>query len=267
MNIGSYTLTKKIAEGNFGRTYLAKHNILDRKVCVKQEKTGIEDYKKLFRQEAMMIGGLRQGHPSLPYLIDYIEHTDPKIGQMMILSYAEGENLESIVEKNGPIDDEHICWILDRILGALSYLHYHGIIHSDLKPENVILDIDDHNATVVDLGMASLRPDEYSKAKGGTMYYLPPEFGLGKPPIPSSDIYSLGKIAIRLSGGNIGNGSIPDDMKPSIKEIIEEMVRIDPMQRPKNADELRSRFMKARMKEYGRTSTVEKFKFRSGKSL
>lgn len=260
MNVGSYTLKKMIAEGAFGRTYLAEHRLLQMKVCIKQEKTDDPDYKKLFKEEAQILSGLR--HPSLPVLLDYIEDLNPDIGQLMVLSYIEGDNLERDVEKNGFIDDEHLCWIADRILGALSYLHYHSIVHSDLKPENIILDIPEHNATVVDMGMAATRPDEYSKAKGGTPFYLPPEFSLGKPPIPASDMYSLGMVLVRISGGDIRNGTLPADMHPKMQEWVSTLIRRDPTQRPSEADHMRHELGRLRKAMFGRTTTQELFKRR-----
>ena len=260
MIVGNYRLKKMISEGAFGRTYLAEHRILGKPVCIKQEKTRELDYMKLFKQEAEVLWGLR--HPSLPFLMDYIEDPNPDIGQLIVLSYIAGDDLESVVEK-GAIDDEHVCWILDRILGALSYLHFRGIIHGDLKPANIILDIPDHNATVVDLGMAAMKPNEYSKAKGGTPFYLPPEFDLGKPPIPQSDIYSLGMIAVRLVGGDIRNGVLPNDMRSALKSLIASMIRRDPMQRPNSADKLRADIHLMRKAEWKRTSTMEEFKRRT----
>ena len=265
MQVGSFTVLKQIGEGNYGITYKGEHTILRSPVCIKQEKTNQPQYQKLFKEEAMMLWKLR--HPSLPHIKDYIVSPDPNIGHVMILSFIEGENLEKVVETKGPIDSEHVCWIIDRIFNAVSYLHYNGIIHSDLKPDNIILDIPEHNATVVDLGMASFNPTEVSSAKGGTPFYLPPEYDLGKPPIPASDIYSIGMIAVRIIGGNIGTGNLPADIHPKLKAFFEKMIKRNPMDRPQSIDPLRAELLQIRKEVFGRTSCAEVFKFKNGVKL
>jgi len=270
MDIGNYKVKKQIGEGAFGRTFKGVHKLLKVTACIKQEKTGEKPYTELFREEAAILAKLR--HPSLPSFIDYLEEPLP-VGQILILSFIEGVPLdefvrteinsdgEPIVKK--PIDDEHICWIVDRLLSALSYLHGRWqIVHCDMKPGNIILDVEDHNASIIDLGMAAWKPDEWSKSKGGTPGFLPPEFSSGFPPIPASDIYSLGKIICSISGGDPLRGSLPDDMNPELKKFFEPWIRHDPKQRPQNCDKLRTDLMKLRRKVFGSSTCKEKFKFR-----
>lgn len=253
----------KLSEGAFGRTFIGRHSILSEcKVCIKQEKTGQADYQKLFREEAEMLWKL--SHPSLPHIKDYIVHPDPDIGHIMVLSFIEGQSLDTVVGQ-GTIADEHLCWILDRIMNALSYLHYGGLIHSDLKPENVILDIAEHNATLVDLGMAVRASVRGVKAKGGTPCYMPPEFELGKSPTPASDIYSLGIMALYMSGGNIQNGEPPTDMHPKLKDFVNRMIRRNPESRPQDVDAIRTELFQLRKEIWGRSSCLEIFKRRSDK--
>lgn len=266
MHVGNYKVVAQIGEGAFGRTFKGEHKILKVPVCIKQEKTGQKVYMDLFRDEAAIIARLR--HPSLPTFIDYAE-MGGDVGQVLVLSFVDGEPLDKLAGAtpdglaDKPIDDEHICWIIDRILGALSYLHgRHNIVHCDIKPANIIVELKDHNATVVDLGMASDKPNQASKAKGGTPAYLPPEFGVGRPPVPESDIYSTGKIVCFLSGGNPMTGTFPDDMNPAIRAFFEPWVRHDPTKRPNDADKLRHELSLLRKQVWGRTSCLEEFKYR-----
>lgn len=266
MNIGEYTVVKQIGEGSFGRTFLGKHTCLpDVKVCIKQEKTGQKPYTDLFREEAAVIAKLR--HPSLPSFMGYME-LGGDIGQVLILPYIEGTPLDKELEKNGAIHDEHICWIMDRLLGAASYLHGRwNIVHCDIKPGNIILDIPEHNASLVDLGMATVNPVEWTKAKGGTPGFLPPEFNCGLPPIPASDIYSLGKIALVLAGGDPIKGDFPPDMDPRLRDFFEPWIRHDPRERPSNADKLRHDLSKIRMAIFKQTSCKELFRYRDGRKV
>lgn len=261
MQIGSFKLLKLLGEGSFGRTYLGEHALLKTKVCAKQEKTREPIYMAMFKAEADVVARLR--HPSLPSLMDYVESTNPDIGQMMFLSYIEGLPLDKDVQKNGPIDDEHVCWIIDRMLGACSYLHgKHQMVHCDIKPANAIMDVDDHNVTLVDLGMACLKPDERSLALGGTPDFMPPEFMQGLPPIPASDIYSIGKTAMFLAGGNVSQGTCPADMHPELVKFIDTLTRRDPTQRPQDTDTVRMNLLALRKRIFGRDSCREVMKRR-----
>ena len=168
-----------------------------------------------------------------------------------------------VAEKRGFVDDEHLCWIMQRLLDALSYLHFHRVIHCDIKPENIILDIPNHNAVLVDFGLYVADPNHHTKAKGGTPFYMPCEFAQGLPPIPASDLYSLGMTMVFLSGGNVGNGSLPTDMKPELQEFIGAMIRRDPLARPQNARSLNQELSSLRRRMFGRAETKEMFKTRT----
>jgi serine/threonine-protein kinase len=256
--VGSWRLKKLLGEGAFGRVYAGEHALLGAPVCIKQEKTQKQKYMEMFKEEALLLTRLR--HPSLPTFLDYLEEGG-KVGQLLVLSFIEGMPMDKVE----PIDDEHICWILDRIFGALSYLHdRHNLVHCDLKPANAILDIEDHQVTLVDLGMATLKPDEITVAKGGTPGYFPPEFPLGYPPIPASDLYSVGKIGIALAGGNVEQGEPPADMQPLLRKFLLCLIRRDPNERPQSAEEQRDELYSLRQQIFGRTTCLEQFKYRSG---
>jgi serine/threonine-protein kinase len=258
VRIGAYKVLKQISEGAFGRTFLGQHSLLGTKVCLKQEKTGDPTYKQLFEAEARLLWDIR--HVSLPTLKDYYDA--PEYGQVMAMSFIEGDDLEDLVLKRGAIDDEHICWILQRVLDALSYLHHRRVIHCDIKPQNIILDIPAHNAVLVDFGLYVADPDARTQPKGGTAFYLPPEFLLGLPPLPAADLYSLGMTAVRMSGGDIRTGVLPKDMHPDLAAFIGGMIRRDPMARPQAAGPLNDALSALRKKVFGRGSTLEEFKMR-----
>jgi serine/threonine protein kinase len=240
---------------------LAEHILLKERVCLKIEGTQLPEMQALFREEARLLWNL--SHESLPGVKDYLETT---IGgdfiQCIVMSYVEGVNLQDEVDKHGFIDDEHICWIMQRILLALNYLHFHQVVHCDIKPANIIINKPVHLATLVDFGLSMARPEQFSRAHGGTEFFMPPEFPLGKPPIPQSDMYSLGMTAIFLAGGDIGSGNPPADMHPDLRSFFGRMVRRDPTARPGSAVELHQELSILRQKIFGRCSTQEEFKYR-----
>ncbi len=261
MNIGPYRVRRQISEGSFGRTFYAEHVQLGVPVCLKQEKTGLPEYMRLFREEARLLWDVR--HSSLPTLKDYQEL--PHDGQIMAMSFIPGEELQTLVETRGFVADEHICWILQRTLDALSYLHYHGVIHGDVKPANIILDVDRHNAVLVDFGLFVANPDARTRAKGGTQQFVAPELEDGKPPLPAADLYALGGTALVIAGGNLAARATPPDMIPELASLIRRMLRHDPLARPQDARELSQEITELRKNAFGRTSTREAFALRTGR--
>lgn len=262
MRIGSYDLVKQIGEGAFGRTYLAKHVMLGIPACLKQEKTGDPLFKTLFKEEAQALARLH--HESLPSFMDYYEDSDPAIGQMIAMSFVMGDNLAHIVEKDGAVADEHVCWILQRLLRVLGYMHYHGVVHCDIKPENTLMQLKEHNVVLVDFGLVADRPTARTRPKGGTEHYLPPEFSNGTAPRPESDLYSLGKVGVFLLGGHVGTGSVPGDVDARLRSFLLPLIRQDPAARPNNAMALHDELIALRQAMFGRATTSDLFRFRSG---
>ncbi|MBL7058192.1 serine/threonine protein kinase [Patescibacteria group bacterium] len=258
MNIGQYKVIRQIGQGSFGRTFYAEHQALDESACLKEDMTGDPIIQAMFRAEAKLLWGVH--HASLPTVKDYFEQVG--YNPILAMSFIKGANIGEVVAKNGAIDDEHVAWILQRLLDALSYLHYKGVVHCDVKPENIILNTKEHNAVLVDFGLYVQNPGKGSQAKGGTEFFIPPEFAQGLPPIPASDIYSLGKTALFMAGGNPQTGSFPTNMNKEFQRILGSMIRQDPMARPQDARELNQLIGQHRRDVYKRTSTREEIKFR-----
>lgn len=258
MQVGNYRVIKQISEGTFGRTFLGEHVHLKKPVCLKQEKTGEDIYRKLFADEARLLWDLH--HTSLPTLKEFYDL--PDVGMVAVLSFIEGEDLQTVREKRGAVADEHLCWIMQRLLEALAYLHYHKVIHCDIKPQNILLNIPVHNAVLVDFGLYVQDPTRFSRAKGGTPFFMPPEFLQGLPPIPASDLYSLGMTMVFLAGGNVKNGALPNDMKPELTELISTMIRRDPLARPQCARQLNEQLTHLRRRLFNRVASSTLFETR-----
>jgi serine/threonine protein kinase len=130
--IGPYKLIEVIAEGGFGRTYKAKHSLLNELVCVKDcSNVSLQDTQMLI-DECKTVWDLR--HYAIPAMRDLIQTKDGRV--LLVMSYIPGPTLEQIVKKHGAIDAEHVCWITERILNACMYLHRSGVVHGDIKPQN-----------------------------------------------------------------------------------------------------------------------------------
>ncbi len=226
--LGNYEMIREIAKGGFGRTYEARHIYLDEKACLKQNLNVSKEDALLMIREAKLMWGIN--HYSLPAMRDFFPAGDGSY--IIAMSFVEGKNLEQIVSKHKGIVPEDVSWIAQRSLNALHYLHFHGIIHGDVKPQNIIVQPAVHNAYLVDYGLSSIRPSSGTRALGWTPVFVPPEIEAGKPPIPESDIYGLGLTLIYALGGNPVTKVLPKGVPDAFANFILDMVKFDPTERP-----------------------------------
>lgn len=259
--VGNYEMIKQIGQGGFARTYLAKHLLLDEYACIKQNLDLGKDDTELLRREAKILWHIH--HHSLPTLRDFIECDDGSF--LMVMTYIEGKDMYKIVKEDYPqgIHPEHICWMAQRLLNALHYLHYYGVIHGDVKPHNIIVKPDEHNAILVDYGLSSLNPKAKTKPMGYTELFAAPEQIAGKPPLPETDIYSLGLTLIYALGGDITAKSLPRNVPEQLKDFILKMVVHDIHRRPKCAADLIKPLSNLRETLFGRRSSKRKLVIRT----
>ena len=250
--IGPYTVQSVIAEGGFGRTYKAQHSILKELVCIKDcSNVSMADTDMLI-EEAKVCWDLR--HYALPAMRDLIQLDDGRV--LLVMSYIPGLTLQQIVEKSGALDAEHVAWITERVLNALSYIHRHGVVHGDLKPQNIIVQPEKHMAVLVDFGLSAVKPSHDSEAKGYTPYYAPPEEIAGKPILPESDYYSLGMTMIYALAGTtdmVEQKRVPAAVPDELCAFIKRMIARDVNNRPQyNKEDLTDVIVDLRRKVFGR---------------
>lgn len=256
--IGSYKIIRKIAEGGFGRVYEGEHILLGEKVCIKHNINVSPEDTEMFIKEAKAIWDLR--HYALPAVRDMITLNDGSCA--LVMSFIEGPTLFKVVEdykeKNTVIDAENASWIMSRILDALRYLHFHGVIHGDVKPQNVILEPEKHTAVLVDFGLSSIRPTASSKSDGYTPMFAAPEMLLDPslPLIPESDLFSLGLTMIFALGGDPNLREVPKTTPKPIKEFIEQLIRREISSRPNwEKNNIFEDLRRARLEAFGREHT------------
>jgi len=250
--IGPYKVLGTIAEGGFGRTYKAEHTILGELVCIKDCSNISREDTELLIQEAKTVWDLR--HYALPAMRDLIQMDDGRV--LLIMSYIPGLTLHQVVEKTGALDYEHVAWISERIINALNYMHRSGVVHGDVKPQNVIIQEDRHMAVLVDFGLSAVRPTSTSEAKGFTPFFAPPEEIAGKPLIPESDYYSLGMTMLfALSGGTdfVERKMVPKEVPEELCRFIKRLIARDVSSRPQYPkDDLGDLIVEVREKVFGR---------------
>jgi len=250
--IGPYKVQSVIAEGGFGRTYKAEHSILKELVCIKDCSNVSLDDVDMLVQECRVLWDLR--HYALPAMRDLYKLEDGRV--LLVMSYIPGLTLEKEVKRVGAMEPETVAWITERILNALNYIHRHGVVHGDLKPQNIIVQEDRHMAVLVDFGLSMVKPTGSAEAKGFTPYFAPPEEIAGKPLIPESDYYSLGMTMIyALSGGPeyVERKMVPKDVPEEMCAFIKRLIARDVNSRPQyGKEDLCDTIVELRKKVFGR---------------
>ncbi|MFH0701539.1 MAG: serine/threonine-protein kinase [Candidatus Woesearchaeota archaeon] len=254
--IGSYELIRQLGEGGFGRTYEGRH-ILDHdiKACLKQNINVSEADTKLLLREAWLMSQVN--HYSLPAFRDLVKVKDGSY--VLIMSFVEGRTLDKIIEKHKALHPEEVSWIAQRSLNALFYLHNKGIIHGDVKPPNLIIDHHEHNATLVDYGLSTFQPGQASKAEGYTAVFAAPEIISGNPPLPQSDLYSLGLTMIYAWGGDPIAKTNPEYVPAPLQQFVTELVRYEPLERTSwEKEDLVKKLSDVRLASFGRRHSQTK---------
>lgn len=257
--IGDYKLVSKIAEGGFGKTYKGEHLLTGQPVCIKHCSEISADSEMVLIEEAKAMWDLR--HYAIPAVRNVVRLEDNSLA--LVMSYIPGPTLFQIVEKHKRLDAEHVAWIAQRILNALIYLHNHGVVHGDIKPQNVIVQPDTHTVVLVDFGLSMVKPKGSDAAKGFTEMFAPPEQMTGQVLIPESDLYSLGMTMIfALSGDtrHVTAREVPSHVPDALCNFVRRLVVRDPLSRPRvwQQENLCETIEQVRQEAFGRTNSKMK---------
>jgi serine/threonine-protein kinase len=250
--VGNYRITKKIAEGGFAVIYQAEHLALEELACIKQTLKPTREYVELLRQEAKILWKLDEHH-SIPHAKDFTVLDDGSA--IMVMSYIDGTTLEDLVQ-NVKLGAEDACWITERLLDALYYCHYNGVVHSDIKPGNLIVEPKKHDIKLIDFGLSVYRPSKNTRPVGYTAVFVAPELLQEKPPIPETDLYGAGICMLYMLGGDPVQKTLPSSTPKELDNFCSSLLRYDPMQRPnwENANPIEM-LSQIRQKVFGRKHT------------
>ncbi len=263
--IDRYQIQAEIGSGSFGTVYRANDSKLKREVAVKVlHHRGLNDpnFRMRFEREAQILANLE--HSAIVPVFDYGEVNGQPYFVMRIM---EGGSLKQQL-KNGPMPLHEIARILSRISSALDVSHAKGIIHRDIKPDNILFDTQG-DAYLADFGIAKWSDTSHSLTKGmiiGTPAYMSPEQALAKEQIDEkSDVYSLGTVLFQMltgetpyeSDSTLGmamahvNEPVPSildvkqDLPYGCEAIITKAMSKDPADRYDNVTELAKEFQQA----------------------
>lgn len=204
--VGSqFEIMRLLGRGGMGAVYLAREYSLDRLVAIKvllpEATTG--DSSERFKREARTAAKLT--HPNIVPLHAFGEGE----GMMyFVMGFVQGETLKGKLERRGRIDPDETRRILRDIAGALHYAHEQGVVHRDVKPDNILIEDESGKPLLTDFGIArSVTSGETLTQVGttlGTPHYMSPEQASGERDIDGrSDLYSLGVIGYQMLSGRL----------------------------------------------------------------
>jgi serine/threonine-protein kinase len=192
---GRYSLERELGRGGMGVVYLAREVRLDRPVAIKllpPSKTADPKLRERFLREARTAAKL--SHPNIIPI-----HAVEEIGEFVFfaMAYVDGETLTERVRRRGPMPPSEAARVLRDVAWALDYAHGQGVIHRDVKPDNILLEQATGRVLVADFGIAGVVAGAGGLVAGeivGTPEFMSPEQALGEAVDARSDLYSLGVV-------------------------------------------------------------------------
>ncbi len=202
---GRYEMQGLLSQGGMARVFTALHRDLGRTFAVKLVRDGYKDdpgMRAQFFTEARLASSL--SHPNIIAVTDY--GIDAELGCYLVMELLEGETLRARMSRQR-LTVRAACDLVDQLTGAVRYIHGRGIVHCDLKPENLFLarvpgEPRRGNALkLLDFGLSWRSESIPDPTLSGTPPYLAPERLKGDQPTPANDVYSLGVLMYELIAG------------------------------------------------------------------
>lgn len=260
-----YKVLEVIGGGGMANVYLAHDMILDRDVAVKVLRLDFandEEFIRRFRREAQSATSL--DHPNIVSIYDIGEEDDI---YYIVMEHVKGKTLKQYIQQYAPVEQYNAVEIMNQLTSAISHAHENGIIHRDIKPQNILVD-DYGTVKVTDFGIAmALSSTTITQTNSllGSVHYLSPEQARGSLATKKSDVYALGIVMFELLTGRLpfsGESAVsialkhlqsetpsPKRWNPTLPQSMENVVlkamAKDPFHRFASVDEMQSDLMTA----------------------
>jgi eukaryotic-like serine/threonine-protein kinase len=293
--MGSYQLGELIGRGGMGEVYKAKHRMLARPAAIKlirPEMLGAADEETArlaitrFRREAEAAANLRSEHTVELY--DFGVTADNTL--YLVMEYLDGMDLETLVQRKGPLSPGRVTYILRQVCDSLEEAHSYGLVHRDIKPANIHVGRVGRKhdfVKVMDFGLvkavSDVAPQETlatipGQMAIGTPAYMSPEMALGETVDARTDIYALGCVAYFLLTGELVFGGdkainliakhlqaepVPPSQRttqsipPALDRLIMKALSKDPNARPQSASEFSDTLSWVPTEAWGETQASE----------
>ena len=201
-----FQILRLLGHGGMGDVYLAREGVLDRLVALKvlrHQAFRDDALRERFRREAQIAARLT--HPNIVPLHAFGEDGD---FSYFVMAYVHGESLGNRMRREGKLAPETGRRILREVADALGYAHRQGVVHRDIKPDNILLDAESGRAMLADFGIAKAKRSNATLTDVGTVVgtlaYMSPEQCVGEREVDGrSDLYSLGVTAYQMLSGRL----------------------------------------------------------------
>lgn len=200
---GRYEIQEILGVGGMAVVYKAYDNVDDRMVAIKilkEEFTGNDEFIRRFKNESKAIAVL--SHPNI------VKVTDVSFGdliQYIVMEYIEGITLKEYIEQSGPLSWNEAVHFTLQILRGLQHAHDKGVVHRDIKPQNIML-LADKTIKVTDFGIARFARSEQRTITDkaiGSVHYISPEQARGEKTDEKADVYSIGVMLYEMLTGRL----------------------------------------------------------------
>lgn len=198
-----YEVVSHIGQGGMADVFLAVDTILNRQVAIKILRADLStDAVSILRFEREAQAAAALAHPNIVEIYDV---GDYKGHHYIVMEYVTGKTLKQVIRSRGPLVNEEAVDIMKQLCSAISEAHSRGIIHRDIKPQNVIVKADG-SIKILDFGIATAKGSmQLTQANNvmGSVHYLAPELAKGEAASPQSDIYALGIVLYEMLAGDV----------------------------------------------------------------